>query len=178
MPELFLRVLDGTPISTTPAITDSFDYTSLTAEVAAAARKAAETIRREVLRTIPLVGRHLLAVKEMLHHGQFTAWAQAELGMTARTAQNYMNAARWLEGKPKSLAHLPPTAIYALASPKAPPAIVQGIVEAAEAGALPAAKAIAERLQLERDREHELARELDRVARQHPGKSSSRITGN
>ena len=40
--------------------------------------------------------------------------------MGERTAYNYMNGARFLEGKSASVANLRPATIYALAAPSAP----------------------------------------------------------
>jgi hypothetical protein len=82
--------------------------------------------------------RLLIRLKTRLPHGLFGDWCKAELGFTQRTAQNYMNAAAFLEGLPEPICEtvslLPPGMIYQLASPTAPKAVVSEIIEAAEAG--------------------------------------------
>ncbi len=55
--------------------------------------------------------------------------------MTARTAQNLMAAAGFVEGKPESVSFLPAAILYKLAAPSAPPDLVQDVVEAATAEA-------------------------------------------
>lgn len=117
------------------AVVETFDYAALAPDDAGVARAAVAAIRGELRRSVPAIGRHLLAVKAKLPHGHFVSWAQAELGMTARTAQNYMNAAGFLEGKSETLSLLPPTILYALAAPTTPPGLVEEIEAAAAAGA-------------------------------------------
>jgi hypothetical protein len=49
--------------------------------------------------SIVWIGRDLLAVKQMLEHGQFVHWVAKECGFSIRTAQNYMRVAEFFEGK-------------------------------------------------------------------------------
>jgi hypothetical protein len=69
-------------------------------------------------------------------------WAQAELGMTIRSAERYMLAAAFLNGKPGIVSHLPPTILFALSAPTAPAVVVNEVMAAAETGILPPAKKI------------------------------------
>lgn len=105
-----------------------------------------------------------------------------------------MQAARFLDGKPESVAVLPPTVLYALSAPTAPAELVQEVVAAAEAGGplpapvvkrrLEAAKhsANAARLQADelgrerlRRRNPDLTREeLDRVKREREARARQR----
>lgn len=95
--------------------------TSRLAEIAAAARGVMRA-------SISEMGGLLLEAKTLVPHGKFAAWAQRELGISLRSAENYMAAARFLEGKSESVSHLPPAVIYRLAAPTAPPELVADVV--------------------------------------------------
>ena len=173
---------------------DGFDYGTLDPEAAGIVRGAAERIRATMARTVPEIGRELLRAKEVLPYGRFTAWAEAEIGMSARTAEHYMQTARFLDGKPESVSVLPPNVLYALSAPTAPAELVLEVVAAAEAGEplpapvvkqrLDAAKhsAKAARLQAnelgrerQRRRNPDLTREeLDRVKRKQEARARQR----
>jgi hypothetical protein len=117
----------------------TFDYSKIEDEtVARELREAVSEIRDIHRSAIADVGNHLIRAKGHLPHGGFSQWAEVELNMTLRTAENYMNAARFLEGKPKSVSLLPPTTVYKLASLaalQAPPAVVKEVLDAAASGA-------------------------------------------
>ena len=102
-----------------------FSYGDLTDEAAGIARSAATGVKSAQEHALREVGRHLLRAREALPHGAFTPWLQAELGITDRTARNYMQAAAFLDGKPETIAVLPPTVLYALSARTAPSEIVQ-----------------------------------------------------
>ena len=91
------------------------------AEIAAAARGVMRSSIREL-------GILLCEAKELLPHGKFEGWARRELGVSLRSAENYMAAARFLEGKTETVAHLPASVIYRIAAPSAPPELVADIV--------------------------------------------------
>jgi hypothetical protein len=152
-----------------------FNYSTLPAEAAERARRAADGIRRAQRASVQEIGRHLSAAKEALPHGSFTPWAVAELGMTARTAQRYMQAAAFLDGKPDTVSLLPPTLIYDLAAPSTPAEVVQQVVDAAERGApLPPAE-IEKRLGAAKDAAREAeaaAKAAARLLRKNPGLSA------
>lgn len=100
-----------------------FDYSGMANDAAIAARAAAGRIQRRTAKQIEAIietGRDLVSIKAMLDHGQFTAWATAELGMSIRSIQNYMSAANLFGNKSATVAHLSPTAIYSLTSPSLP----------------------------------------------------------
>lgn len=117
------------------AASSGFDYSALAGEDQAVIHDAVQHIRGMQKLAILTVGQHLLRAKEVLPHGTFTAWAETELGMSDRTAQNYMRAAQFLEGKPESISALPPTIIYNLAARTASVEVVERVVAAARAGA-------------------------------------------
>lgn len=112
----------------------TFSYAVLDPDAEAVARDAAEIIHGVQKAFTLEVGRQLLRAKDILPHGAFERWVQDVLDMKPRTARNHMNAARWLHGKPATVADLPPTVLYALSAPSAPAEVVQLVVEAAAAG--------------------------------------------
>ncbi|MCX5580525.1 DUF3102 domain-containing protein, partial [Kaistia terrae] len=98
----------------------SFDYASIDLEDAQRLRGAAAQIRswrKTTIRYMIGTGVNLLAAKELLGHGRFTAWLAAEFGWTDRTARNYMQAAEAFETKTEIISDLPATVVYQLASP-------------------------------------------------------------
>lgn len=148
-----------------------FDYGTVSVDAARILQDAANAVQQVLQQSIPQIGRHLLAAKAALPHGRFAAWADAELQMKARTAQNYMRAATWLDGKSETLAQLPPTIVYALAAPDAPGEVVQDVVTAAEAGTPLPASTIKSRLELAGVEEGE----LKALTQRHPKKSAAQI---
>jgi hypothetical protein len=127
------------PPEGTGALTDrpaAFDYASLDPALATDARAAIARIRARIRSARYEIGHDLIAIKSQMDHGTFGNWIAAELGITLRTAENYMNAAKFVEGKSESVSLLPPSAIYALAAPSAPTEIVQEVLAAVDAGTL------------------------------------------
>ncbi len=80
------------------------------------------------------IGKDLSTVKGQLPHGDFQDWVEGQLGMTIRTAQNYMSAAKLVEAKGETISLLPPATIYLLASKATPDEITDRVVAALEAG--------------------------------------------
>ena len=159
-----------------------FDYSKIAPEVADEARAAAARIQSRIRASISDTGHDLIAIKDRLPHGAFGDWIVAEFGMSERTAQNYMHAARFLIGKSATVAVLPPAAIYALSAPSAPSDAVKDVLKALEAGAKIPTEEIRNRLskaadaqrkveaaktaeQIKKEREAEKRRREIRVAR-------------
>ena len=141
-----------------------FSYSSLTQEEADIARHAADGIRGAMQRSIREVGALLLKAKAAMPHGSFSGWCETEVGITPRSAQNYMHTARWLQGKSERLSSLPATVLYELSSPKADQDVVAAIVDAATAGSPFGADEVKQRLwkaELE-------AKEISYLARRAP----------
>jgi len=120
-------------------VTPGFDYTPLGAEVADQVREAAEAIRQKIKRTtkdIIAIGQALLAVKDVLEHGQFGQWLKAEFGWTDRTARNFMAVAAAFGPKTEMSSELQidPTAAYLLAAPSVPEQAREQALERTEAG--------------------------------------------
>jgi hypothetical protein len=123
-----------------------FSYDKVAPDVAARARKAADEIRSLQQVTIMDIGKALLAVKAEMAHGTFGAWLDAEFSMSVRSAENYMNAAKFLEGKSETVTLLPPTALYALASRDADPTVVAEVLAEVEVGKVIPAGEVRDRL--------------------------------
>jgi hypothetical protein len=156
--------------------TTGFDYAQLASDVADEARATAERIRFRLGNTLLKTGQELTRIKDRLGHGHFGAWLKAEFDLTERSAENYMNAARFLEGKSERVADLPPAAIYALAAPSAPVAVVKDVLATIEAGARPLAREIkaklAEAIEAERKAEIEAAKSPEQIKKERKGRES------
>jgi len=103
--------------------TSSFDYASLSPDLAKDARAVAQRVRAAHVRTMQAIlemGRELSALKTRLGHGRFGRWLAAEFGAVARTAQNYMLAADRFGDDSEIISLLPPATVYALAAPSTP----------------------------------------------------------
>jgi hypothetical protein len=140
-----------------------FDYAALPADLADDARKIADRIRSRVRASYIETGRDLIDMKAKLGHGRFGPWIAAEFAINERTAENYMNAATFLEGKSETLSVLPPTVIYALAAPSAPASLVNEIVDAAKDGAVLDAAEIKAKLATAKDATRRAAAEAKKT---------------
>ncbi len=130
------------PVPEPEIIPSTFDYDALDNAVASKAKAAAKRIHARLdaaKKSIVEIGNDLLAMKESLPHGEFGNWIAAEFTMTDRTAQNYMNAAKLVEGKSETVSHLPPKVLYALAAPSTPDVVKEVVIAEAEAGNTPKA---------------------------------------
>ena len=115
----------------------TFDYGQIPAERRGEVRDVAVRIKGRLMRAaedIIAAGLDLIAVKDSLPHGQFTAWVESEVGISERTAQNFMNTARRFEGKTATVALLAPAVLYAIAAPSTPDDVVDQVVASNGAG--------------------------------------------
>jgi hypothetical protein len=139
-------------------------------------RQAVTTIRTIQRSAIADVGNHLIAAKDLLDHGQFGAWAAVELGMTVRSAERYMQAARVLEGKPTQVSYLPAALIYRLAAPSAPAHVVEQTVAEISIGIMPKPREIVQRLseavEAARRSEAEATKSPEKIARERKARES------
>lgn len=140
----------------------TFDYENLPPDLAAEARKIADKVRGKQTKEAVEIGRLLLKMKEPLGHGHFTDWVEAECDMSIRTAQNYMNAARWAAKNENVslLARLPLSVVYLLAGDIIPPEVERGVIDDYGANNGPSAAEVKRRIETAR---HE-AREADAAA--------------
>ncbi|MDE5464714.1 DUF3102 domain-containing protein [Bradyrhizobium sp. CSS354] len=89
-------------------------------------QELAEEIRdrsRSTTAAVIAIGVALARGKDRIRHGEFAKWVAEQCGFTARTAQNYMLAAA-LAAKYEIVSLLTPAALYRLAAPKTPEALL------------------------------------------------------
>lgn len=116
-----------------------FDYTALDADVAGQVQMAVQNIRLLMQRTLEdaiAMGRELLAVKDVLPHGQFSVWLRVEFDWTERTAQRFMTVAQRFGSKTDTMSVLKIdlTAAYLLAAPSVPEEGIAAALQRAENG--------------------------------------------
>jgi Protein of unknown function (DUF3102) len=124
-----------------------FNYAELPAEVRAPVGASADRIRNLMKRTVDDIiscGHELETIKKLLPHGAFGQWLSAEFGMSERSAERYMRAARWAKGKSDTLTILEPAALYLLSAPSTPEPVQEIVARKAAAGERLAAKTIRE----------------------------------
>jgi hypothetical protein len=144
-----------------------FNYDALDAVTAMKLRQAvidASEAQSDLITAVVRIGNCLIGAKDLVAPGTFLAWAASELGVTARTAENYMNSARFLVGDTKCISHsLPAHLIYKLAGPNTPPEIVQDVVAAVKAGAPLPVKEVAGRIADAFERRLEERQKIERI---------------
>jgi hypothetical protein len=114
-----------------------YDYSRHASNLADTLRKQAVRIRYSIKATVSAIidiGNDLIAVKQRLEHGQFTAWVEAECGFTIRSAQKYMLAAEFAEDKSELSSFLSPNALYMLTAKSTPTSVATDIMARVEAG--------------------------------------------
>lgn len=104
-----------------PEAVVAFDYGALPPEAAATVRAAADGVHaslRQMSGSMMETGRHLIAAKAALPHGQWRQWLAAEFSMCERTARNFMAAVKTCGDDATSaiIAELPPTSVIRLSS--------------------------------------------------------------
>ena len=111
-----------------------FDYQEVTPAARSFLRSQAHRIRQRAAASIVAIGQDLLLAKRYLSHGTFRRWVVSEVGIPTRTAQDYMRVANWVKGKSATVAHLPPSVLYALSENRAPDEFATRILTRIEAG--------------------------------------------
>jgi hypothetical protein len=120
-----------------PIASGAFDYTSLRPEVSANIRTIANKIRSLVKAQVDHIldiGGKLATVKATLGHGHFGPWLKAEFGWSERTAQRYIQAAEWAEGKSDTVSYLEPSVLYLLSAPSTSQKIQTEMLDRLETG--------------------------------------------
>ena len=97
----------GTALAGARGTIVGYNYATLPRDVAKSAKLAAIRIKSTLNENLIEIGSDLRAMKKKLPYGQFGAWIRAEFGMTERTAQRYMAAAR-LVAKSDTVSHPSP----------------------------------------------------------------------
>jgi hypothetical protein len=136
------------PIENAGDASAAFDYAGLGDNLATELREIATTIRRRTKDRAIDTGRELLAIKKdnKIEHGQFTTWVEGACELTMRTAQNMMNAARWVDSKSENVSLLPMTIIYALAADDVPEEVEAEVIAEFQAGGRPTVDNVKERI--------------------------------
>jgi hypothetical protein len=80
------------------------------------------------------VGNDLLRAKELLGHSNFLPWLKAEFQWSVRTARNYMNVARFFDGRRAKFADLDLGTAYALVAKSTPEEIRNDLLSRITAG--------------------------------------------
>jgi hypothetical protein len=111
-----------------------FDYNSVSHSVSAFLRGQAQRIQRYAGKCIVTIGKDLISAKHYLSHGAFTRWVESEVGMSARTAQDYMKVAEWSADKGSIVSRLPPSLLYMLSRSSTPKAFTEAVLKRIEAG--------------------------------------------
>jgi hypothetical protein len=127
-------------------VVGTFDYGSLSPEIAEVLRVHADRIRDQVKSStgaIIVIGYLLTLVKQMLAHGQFIHWVAAECGFSVSSAENYMRVCEFTKHGDRfaTVAILPPATLYLISAKNAPPEVVQAVLARAAGGVpVPAAE--------------------------------------
>lgn len=154
--------------TTIPKPPAPFDYDGVPAETAKALRAQAARIRTLVKNTTAIiiqVGNDLIAVKQTIDHGKFLDWIEAECGFSVRTAENYIRAAEFAEGKNATVAILNPATVYRLAAKSTPVEIVNAVIGRAEKGEIVSDRDVVAALELVRAQRRQVAAAAKRTER-------------
>lgn len=117
-----------------------YDYDRLPEAERPRAIQAAQTIKPRLKRSaedIFVIGAELNAVKDAFPHGEFSAWLDAEFGLSQRMAQRFMSVAARLIHKSDKLSLLSPSVLYLLAAPSTPAAAIVQVEALLDAGEHP-----------------------------------------
>ncbi len=112
----------------------AYHYETVSPEAAKFLRLQASRIRQYIGKSIVQIGKDLTSAKHYLSHGEFLRWVEYEVGIPARTAQAYMQAAHWAATKRVNVAHLPPSLLYLLSARSTPDEFSDQILRRIEAG--------------------------------------------
>lgn len=111
------------------ADTTGFDYGLV--ESGERLQTIAKSIRKSHSKYVVEIGKQLLEAKELLPHGQFLAWVEAEFDFTVRSAGRYMEVVRrW--GKLDTVSNLSPGVLYALLPARVPDTAAQALFALAD----------------------------------------------
>jgi hypothetical protein len=117
-----------------------YDYEQIAEEHRERVQYATVAIRDHMGRVADSIieaGKELLAVKEILSHGQFGDWLDTEFSLSEAMAQRMMNAARVYGANPARVRDFSGSVIYELASPSTPEEVREEILTEAEATGTP-----------------------------------------
>jgi hypothetical protein len=128
---------------------DNFDCTQLTDNMVSELREVAARIRGRRTANAIDIGHDLIRVKGQIGHGEFTKWVENDCDLTIRTAQNYMNVARWADAKNENVTFLervPLSVLYELAADDVPAEAENVVIASFLAGTRLTAAEVARRI--------------------------------
>ncbi|OSJ17133.1 hypothetical protein BST63_24505 [Bradyrhizobium canariense] len=144
----------------------AFDYSDIPPNETQQLRLIAQRVKKLLPTIIPAiiqVGTHLEEAKSMIPHGRFGAYCLEEMGISDKSAQNYMNLAKLARSQdPAELAKLAAGAAYELAAKSTPETVVSEVLSDVRAGRSVSEGEVKERIAKARGRLH--ARQIDQIA--------------
>src|SRR3954463_12430055 len=116
----------------------AFDYSDIPPSETQQLRLIAQRVKKLLPTIIPAiiqVGTYLEEAKAMIPHGRFGAYCVEEMGISDKSAQNYMNLAKLARTRdPTDLAKLAAGAAYELAAKSAPETVISEVLSDVRAG--------------------------------------------
>lgn len=116
----------------------AFDYAGIPPEQTTQLRMIARRAKELIPCVIPIIielGRRLEVAKAILPHGRFGCYCKEEIGISGKSAQNYMNVARLARVRNLAdLEKLAPGAAYELAAKNTPESVVSEVLSDTRAG--------------------------------------------
>lgn len=143
-----------------------FDYATVPVKNVSEINRLVSRIKaahKRHLEAVYEIGADLLRAKDLLGHGNFLAWLQAEFRWSDRTANNYMSIARFFQGKSANFADLDVGTAAALASRSTPAEIRNEFLGRADAGEIITRDEIKQRLAAAKEAQR-LASAASRIA--------------
>ncbi len=112
----------------------AWDYSQLGADAPAAIERTVgiKKAERRLSENAIAIGTHLNAMKELLTHGQWESWRDAECSFSERMARNFMAAATKFGAKTAKIAVLKSSVLYMISGDNVPDEAVEQIIEQAQ----------------------------------------------
>lgn len=142
-----------------------FDYSILEPAIASRVRDAAERIRTRMRDSVIEIGTALIEVREGMERKPFLDWLTAEFGMSERSADNHMNAARLAKGRTANFANAQPSVLYMLAAPSVPEPVRERLLTAVDNGEQMTVKKVKEEIAEARYQDAQRARAAEEERR-------------
>lgn len=121
-----------------PADVLRYDYTVIADEgdrnAVMGAALAIKPMMRRAAEDLVRIGQELIAVKDMLPHGQFGVWLDTEFELHPRTARRMMNVAERIGYKIDNLSGLSASVLYELAAEATPEEAVRRVAQLTDSG--------------------------------------------
>lgn len=113
-----------------------WDYSQLGDAASAVIEHTIEIKRNErrANESVIEAGRHLIAVRDALQHGQWMDWLETEFSMSDRTARTMISIAERFDGKLETVSNLGQSVLGLLASPSVPEAAVEEVIQRSQNG--------------------------------------------